>query len=445
VQPIKTFRNPILSLWQSALHKAIAKRWPEAAGRLSSEHPWMIQFVSAIEALLGGQPVPETAQLGIPIGDCVRLVAEALVAAMKGEWKKALEDLENELKDSQCDPGWLEALKAFLVWIMEAREPIPYIRRKNLDDFVLRLPDKSDLVIAFLADWGTGTEEARWILSEAMNRKPDVLVHLGDIYYSGTEDEVRDNFLSLIQTQVKGIPVYTLSGNHDMYSGGRPYYRQLGPLGQPASYFCLRSASWQLLAMDTGLHDCDPFTVDTNVTFLEPTEIAWHLDKLQNSGERRTVLLSHHQLFTAFGSGVGRGTQGRPLAYNPKLLEAFSRYLNQIDLWLWGHEHNLEVFLPYVGLRAGRCIGASAIPVFEEEKPYDPNSQLDREGESALPALDGRAAPLRLNRDRVYDHSFVILTLHGPDRPGRAATVEYFETDASHNGPSQLVLSEKIP
>jgi predicted MPP superfamily phosphohydrolase len=417
VLPIKTFRNPILSLWQSALHKTIAQSSPQAARRLSSEHPWMAQSVAAIEARVNGQATPRTDRLGAPIGECAGLAADLVVAAMKRD-RKRVATLENELKGSACDPGWFEALETFLAWEASS-EPIPYVRHKHLTDFVLPLPGKQDLAIAFLADWGTGAEDAAWILSEVMKRKPDVLVHLGDIYYSGTQEEVQNNFLSLVRARAPGIPVFTLSGNHDMYSGGRAYYGLLEQLGQPPSYFCLRSAGWQFLAMDTGLHDCDPITVDRNVTFLEPSEIEWHLDKLRNSGGRRTVLLSHHQLFTSFDTGTGRGGAGKQLAHNPKLREAFGDSFDQIELWLWGHEHNLEIFLPYVGLRAGRCIGASAIPRFAEENPYQPNMQLDLEGESALPALDRRARKLSLNRDGVYDHSFVILTLAGPAGPGR--------------------------
>jgi len=32
--------------------------------------------------------------------------------------------------------------------------------------------------------------------------------------------------------------------------------------------FCLQNADWMLLAMDTGFHDNDPFTVTTNMTKL---------------------------------------------------------------------------------------------------------------------------------------------------------------------------------
>lgn len=68
----------------------------------------------------------------------------------------------------------------------------------------------------------------------------------GQSYYSGTLPETADNFLNLITAAglinsagKTTIPIYTLAGNHDMYSGGSGYYNLLTQLGQPASFFCL--------------------------------------------------------------------------------------------------------------------------------------------------------------------------------------------------------------
>jgi hypothetical protein len=49
--------------------------------------------------------------------------------------------------------------------------------------------------ISIAGDWGTGTDEAR-IVGAAMERSdPDFTVHLGDVYYVGDGNEVRENFL----------------------------------------------------------------------------------------------------------------------------------------------------------------------------------------------------------------------------------------------------------
>ena len=102
-------------------------------------------------------------------------------------------------------------------------------------------------------------------------------------YYSGTPSECRTNFLDPIEALLrkdKALPMYSLSGNHDMYCGGVGFYSLIAelnpaPMTQPASFFCLQSADqkWQLLAMDTGLHDDNPITVADALTYLEDDEL----------------------------------------------------------------------------------------------------------------------------------------------------------------------------
>jgi DNA repair exonuclease SbcCD nuclease subunit len=314
-------------------------------------------------------------------------------------------------------------------------------------DFVLPLPApaRDKLVIAVIGDWGTGTRDARQLLAAVATHEPDMLLHLGDIYYSGTPAECRQHFYDVVIAQWPGaagpaIPIYTLSGNHDLYAGGDGYYQLLDLLGQPASFFCLRDAHWQLLALDTGLHERDVRTADSCVTYLEPSEALWHQDKIRNAGGRKTILLSHHQLFSVVSGGVGRDGEGRPLAVNPNLYGMLSENgvtPRDISLWLWGHEHNLIVYEPYAGLARGRCIGAGAIPIGAEEDPYTPNPNLLLPpGHSALPRIK---ADVRLGHDdNIYNRCYTTITL-----AGATAKVDYYqylvETDAG-----QLLYSETI-
>jgi hypothetical protein len=452
LRTITTFRSPAASIWQHAIHKAITHRQPGLQPELTAAQPEMTQFSTAVDALQKGQPIPQQDSAGNVIGDCAKLAAKYVWAEITGDKTRASE-LEDELRFGTCDPLWTIALAIYLAW-KASLDPVPYVRYANMNDFVIALPDKPDLVIGLIADWGTGLDDAKWLLSEVMKKNPDVLIHLGDIYYAGTADEDRSNFLEGIQAAAPNIPVYTLSGNHDMYSGGDPYYWLLGqlnatpalqPYQQKASYFCLRSANWQILGMDTGLNDCDPFTVASNITYLDPKEAAWHVDKLNNAGGRKTILLSHHQLFTAFGGGVGQGASGKALAFNPKLYSVFGPYLNNIALWLWGHEHNFEFFSPYLGLQKGRCIGASAIPCLQAQNPYGLIQDPDLQGQNALPTLAPGMLELSVNSDGAYFHNYAILKLRGPQSQFRDSIIEYYELDSSNHGQSILMGGEGIP
>ena len=52
--------------------------------------------------------------------------------------------------------------------------------------------------MALIADWGTGTAEAKALLQRVAAHKPDVLIHLGDVYYSGTTTENEQYLLGIV-------------------------------------------------------------------------------------------------------------------------------------------------------------------------------------------------------------------------------------------------------
>lgn len=445
-----TFRNPYASVWQYAMHKAISTQRSKARLDLSSTQPEMMQFTTAFAAFQSEKPLPRIDMLGVPVGHCAQLAAEFVWAEIKGNHTRAIA-IRDELQGGGCDPLWTAALVIYLGW-KASFQPASYVSYSSLSDFVIPLPEKPEIVIGLIADWGTGLDDARWLLAEVMKKSPDMLIHLGDVYYAGISDEDRDNFLTIVNSAVPNIPIYTLSGNHDRYSGGASYYQLLGELNkapsltryqQRASYFCLRNASWQIIAMDTGLHDCDPATVTTNLTYLEDSEATWHADKLRNFAGR-TIVLSHHQLFTAFGDGVGLGDEGKALVYNPKLYSAFQPFMEKIALWLWGHEHNFAVFDPYIGLDKGRCIGASAIPVLEEQNPYGQIGDPDLQDQKALPTLKKGIAQLSMNSDKVYFHDYAIMTLRIPGDTTPPSRIDYYEVDSVNHGTSELMLGEII-
>jgi hypothetical protein len=272
--------------------------------------------------------------------------------------------------------------------------------------------------VAIVGDWGTGDDGAKLLLRQIAEKKPDVVLHLGDVYYSGTEHEFQNYFCPVWQDTfgLEKVPwggkptkptvpaTFTLAGNHDMYAGGAPYYTNIDMLGQPASYFCLRNDNWQFIAMDTGLHDCNP--VDQTVpTFLEDTELAWIKDKVNNAGKRQTVLLSHHQLFTSYEDIAGR-------FINDHLLAQLHDILPKVTVWFWGHEHNLVIYPPFIGVRA-RCIGHGSFPVAvdEVEKP-----------KPQVPILPTALSPD--DTGALFQHGYMIM-----DLAGATAKATYYQFD----------------
>jgi hypothetical protein len=359
---------------------------------------------------------------------CAQFALEFLEAQLRGDSARA-QTIKEQLRDASCDPGWITTIEEYLSYFGpngERKSP-PYRRAPDVGQNVITI--KPDARIALVGDWGTGAGPAASVMHQIAGFKPDLIVHLGDIYYSGTPDECAINFLEPIDNAFAGSgrpPIFTLPGNHDMYSGGQGFYGLIDRLNpedmrQRASFFCLRSAdnSWQLLGLDTGLNDYSPFSVVDVITFLENDEEDWHLARIREfSG--RTILLSHHQLFSAFLHIGKRDGLGRYCAHNPRLLETYRRFTStgkQIAAWFWGHEHNLCIFQGHLGLPRGRCIGHGGIPVFVEGKPYEPLTDLDH-----TPRL---IKGISLAADaQVYANGFAMLTLQPASRD---AEVVYYQ------------------
>ena len=440
---IKTYAMSFMSRWQSAILAAV--RDDGAAGELAQDHPIMEASCSACEvmeaeAAAGNNPLDFAADVSRTelITTCAQLYVGLAAAKITGNDERARE-LESEIQYSTCDPLWAKTLLEF-----DSNESIiPYRHYESIDDFVLPLaPTVSsehpeNLKVAFLADWATGTKLAKNVLRCVADQNPDVVIHLGDVYYSGTKGEMQDHFLSVVSEYLAPeTQVFNLAGNHDLYAGGEGYYWLIDQLGQPASYFCLRNEHWQILSIGAPPEIGSPMSSQYKVPPIDPQEAEWHRHKIDTADGRKTVMLSHYQLFTASGN-IARNSANQPLALNSVLYEEFSEHLDRIDAWLWGHEHNLAAFEPYMGLERGRCIGSGAMPVALMWEPYETLSDL------ALP--DGVDSPpvmspeVRLGHDGDhYHHAFCVLELQG-----NVGEMSYFQVPGV-DGDAERIYTEQI-
>ena len=189
----------------------------------------------------------------------------------------------------------------------------------------------------------------------------------------------------------------------------------IGDLGQPASYFCLRNDDWQFVALDTGLHDNQ--ALDCKPTFLEETEVTWLKDKIATANGRQTVLLSHHQLFTANEDIGGQSLNGR-------LQAQVAPILDKVALWLWGHEHNQVIYKKWQGV-LGRCIGHGAYPVgiTEIARPKFPDVPIEPLG-------------VLKRGNSFYSHGYAIM-----DIDGASARLAYYQDS---DAPDKAMFVEDI-
>jgi len=212
------------------------------------------------------------------------------------------------------------------------------------------IPDNAR--IAVFADWATGLYGAPAIAKsiEGLDRC-DVVLHLGDTYYSGEVAEIRDRLVGNWPKRPAGTIKRALNGNHEMYSGGKAYFQALQDFfQQPASCFALQNSKWILVCLDTSFADFN----------LDEKQVDWVKSIVNAAGNRKLILFSHHQPFSQLDD------QG------PNLQKALADLLNaqRIHAWFWGHEHRLVLYDPHRtwGFK-GRCIGHGGFPGFRDDLP----------------------------------------------------------------------------
>ena len=327
---------------------------------------------------------------------CASLAAKLAQAKVFGT-KETVKALQGEFDFNVCDPFWIQCVEEYETFFKLEHGQIPY--RAGLDN-VLREEIPANATIAIFGDWGTGMPEAVDLLEQIRDFKPDILMHLGDVYYSGTQNEMEERFLDVC-TKVFGVAMprrFSLSGNHDMYSGGAGYYWLIDGLGQGASYFAAQNRDWLFIAMDTGLHDINPLEGGSTATFLDDQEAVWINDLVTGSQDQKVVLFSHHPLFTAYDPIDD-------VAVNPRLLGQTGGSLPKVSAWFWAHEHRLAVYDTFQGLARGRCIGHGAIPVFADASGDPPKL-------AGVPVHRENGELLAMGtQSGVFKHGFAIMTL----------------------------------
>ena len=195
--------------------------------------------------------------------------------------------------------------------------------------------------------WARRSQEAL-----AAGRQAHV-VHLGDVYYSGDPREYQRRVLAggywpVTKAQFDaGVTSWALNGNHDMYSGGYGYFDTM--LRDDDRFAKQRSAGRQghelLPAQRTrsgtsrastrrGTPTCSASARRACCTIPRPA--CWSAGP--PSPTRKLMLLSHHQLVSAYDLG----DLGTVLPYKLEPLLKSGR----ISAWLWGHEHRCMAFAP---------------------------------------------------------------------------------------------------
>jgi len=155
-------------------------------------------------------------------------------------------------KYEQLDPGWAEEFAVFLESLITGKHPFMG------NPIVVSMPDT--LQIALAGDWGTGEwrtasnpAPSTRVANQMASLKPHLTIHLGDVYYAGTDDQEQHLFVNLWP---KGsIGSLALNSNHEMYPGAKPYFKAIAeaPFGiqNGCSFFALENTNWVIVGLDS--------------------------------------------------------------------------------------------------------------------------------------------------------------------------------------------------
>ncbi len=285
-------------------------------------------------------------------------------------------------------------------------------------DFIYQLEDPTlgaPLEIALFSDFGVGRYYSKYIAKQIVGKKFPYAIHLGDVYYAGRRSEFAEYFEALLNPLLADTSLFALNSNHEMYSGGVPYFDYISKRAalQPAkqkqegSYFCLRAQQFQIIGIDTAFFG--------HGRYKEPLLVNWLQDVLRfgRANGCVNILLSADHPYEYGKNGLAKLLKKdlESLVLNDKL----------VDLWFWGNTHYCALFkpsddnvsLPFVG----SCIGHAGYP-YDAVKPgkSQPAPILFLEEQARFPA----ATNLRQDRG---NNGYCVLQLNADGSMG----LEYWD------------------
>lgn len=244
------------------------------------------------------------------------------------------------------DPNWIEGA---ICWLSHLFDRVEF----NPDGPVIPMDNVTSM--ALVGDWGVqpcvDVCGNQGVARAMRSLEADLTVHLGDVYYAGTRDEVRENFLSRWPVGRRGS--LALNSNHEMYSGGHGYFgvtlqHAAFRAQRQASFFALENDHWVVVGLDTAFHARRYQLYRTGR--LNDDQLDFLAERVASLNGRQLLLMSHHQ---------GLELSGKP---TKKLWRQVQRVLaGHAAIWYWGHLHSAVVYDTVDNIR-GRCCGHGAMP-----------------------------------------------------------------------------------
>lgn len=349
LNPIVTFREINAAFNKNEAVMTQAHNEAEASSKDSVEAATRIAALgNALKVLEAADAEANSKVLVSPDHGVASLLQTFLATKAKEEGKiKPLNADANEAKfDDKDILGWIGSFFTWWKKLKKAKWQTAPATPESIPG------NPKDFRMALLGDWGTGRYGAPVSAKSIENdaKGYDVLIHLGDVYYSGDDGEVKKQFLAFwpkSPNKPKAVN-RACNSNHEMYTGGKAYFKHTLPkFDQKASNFALQNDHWILCGIDTAYEDKD----------LAKDQALWLHNIAANRGSRKLILFSHHQPFSWLEE------------QHPKLVGKIGHLLQggHIFGWYWGHEHRCVLYEQHPQWKLnGRCVGHGGYPYFRK-------------------------------------------------------------------------------
>jgi hypothetical protein len=280
-------------------------------------------------------------------------------------------------KYAQLDALWLTAAANYSINLLDPKSiyhPFP-----STPFHTSISPGKKSITVAIIGDWGTGAYDSAYagngpavaVMNAVRNLKPDYVVHLGDVYYCGTDDrrpqhEEQTNLLDQWKTGTGAKTCFTLNSNHEMYGAAQGLIGGALTSGTPfahqnsTTYFGLEFGNWVILGLDSAYFDSSMLYMKGALSNASNTQQRDFVSKNYGDLSNKQVLVMTHHNPMSF--------DGNSMTDNGNLWNDMLATLGGTRpyAWYWGHLHLGVVYNDKSAVGAnktlGRCVGHSAIP-----------------------------------------------------------------------------------
>ncbi|HVR41160.1 MAG TPA: metallophosphoesterase [Thermoanaerobaculia bacterium] len=260
------------------------------------------------------------------------------------------------------DPGWVIAGIDYLFCEHDL------LKQPKFPTSPATINANMNTTIAIVGDWGTGSwpdgssdGPALQVIEQVQKLNADYVIHLGDVYYVGTEGSFvsphweSDRFVKLWPFNGNS---FALNSNHERYDASNGYFKialasKIFSAQKGTSYFAIVGPqnAWAVIGLDTAYADTSSMYMAGALN----AEQQAFLKTFQSIPY--VVLMSHHNPLSTDGST----TSESPLLAQVTDASALGR---APEMWYWGHIHNGIVYSPSSAIAPtlGRCAGHAAIP-----------------------------------------------------------------------------------